>query len=102
MESFILGDTMKMLLAATAAFALKYILGPKRTLKANVSGILAGVLCAYYGHDFVIENVSFFTEKDEAVVVIMLCLSGEHIIKGIIQANAQRAVAVIRALARIK
>ena len=47
-------------------------------------GIIAGILCAYYGHTPLIASFNVLTEEAVIPVTIALAISGEHIFRAFI------------------
>lgn len=82
----------KIWLAIATTSIVKLIINPPGSLKSSIGGIMAGALISYYGHGFVIDHISFFSAEDEIVVVIMLCLCGEHIMRSLMQATPEKII----------
>lgn len=86
----------KLWMAIAATSAVKYFLSPTASIKQNIGAISAGAVIAFFGHTFVLEHVSFFSsEADDTVIIIMLCLSGEHICRAIMQITPQKITEII-------
>lgn len=97
MIEFFTGLTVsKLWLAIIFTSAVKYLLSPSSPWKQNVGGMLAGGVCAYFGHTFILNHIGFLSgPEDDIVVVIMLCLCGEHIMRSIMQATPEKILGTI-------
>ena len=70
---------------------VKWLFSAKATVKQSIGGIVAGVVLAYFGHDFVIRNVGLFQPEDDIVVSIVLVLTGEHVARALIAMTPEQA-----------
>ena len=56
----------------------------KQNRKRAYGGIIAGGICAYYGHTPLIEYFDVLTVEADIPVTIALAISGEHIFRALI------------------
>jgi hypothetical protein len=91
-EMVILGESIKFWTAVAFASFVKFLFSSDRGLKVSIAGIISGMLCAYYGYQFVLKKSSFFDLDDKFLVVILLTLTGEHIVRWIIEISPEKLI----------
>lgn len=72
------------------ASVLKWLFTPKvngkaQTIRESIAGIIAGIAAAYYGSDWVIANFENIGPENRDLVIIMLVITGEHIVRAVMQ-----------------
>ena len=85
------GEHVTFWVALILTAAVKWLFSAKATARQSVGGVVAGVLIAYFGHDFVIRNVGLFQPEDDIVVSIVLVLTGEHLTRALIAVTPEKA-----------
>lgn len=85
----------KIWLAIGATSVVKLLISPKGSIKQSLAGICSGALVAYYGAEFVIRNLSFFTEADIILVSIVLVLVGEHLVRSLLDSTPDKMISLL-------
>lgn len=99
------GEKLELWIAIGFALLVKMLLTSQddteeRTRKFKITRALVAVLSsgvvAFYGHDYVIRHFSIFTQEDEIIVVIMLTLTGEHIMRTLQTLTPEKLAKVVK------
>lgn len=78
--TLVFGQDMKFWGAISAGIIVKWLLSESpSSVKQGLGGIAAGVAVAFYGTDPLISHVESLTAESRDLVVILLTLSGEHL-----------------------
>lgn len=95
-EGLLFGESLKFWITMAVALVVKWGFGKNKSPRVGIMGVLSGGMCAYYMHDFVIQHLTFFNASDETVVIILLCLSGEHLTRTIVNATPEQIISLFR------
>jgi hypothetical protein len=86
----IFGEDLKFWSTIGVGLLLKWLFSPSTgTLRESLSGRVAGASLAYYGADWVVDNVESLTYKDRNLVIIGLVISGEHFVRALVSYGPQ-------------
>lgn len=96
MDLEIFGESIKFWITIIVGSIVKLCLGERQTLKVGAAGVLAGGIVAFYGHDWAIIHIGFFDSNDEPLVVILLTLTGEHMVRSIVAMTPEKIFKIIR------
>ena len=92
----ILGEEAAFWGAVVVGLVLKFLWSVPVSWRILVGGALAGAAAAFYGTDFVIGKINGLTDADRNLVAIGLVLTGEHLVRWIINLSPEKAIAMWR------
>jgi hypothetical protein len=91
-----LGEEPRFWAAVALALLVKFLLSPAAHPRKAIGGAIAGALCAFFGTDPVVSWFDQITAEDRDIVVIVLVLTGEHLMRWLIRLTPESVLQAVR------